>query len=205
MSCGSWFKFGPFGWDQLEFRDTKEGAVSDSNAGGENSSSQQTMGTGSAFHAVETFYSSTRVAITSTLYHSGGCPPCPHQSNTTPSCKSRPCDESDDAILEAWKSSHPQDYKVWNTSEDASKDMGKCDPGTSYSSARCPLCRQKYTIAPVHFHRDPFFMRSAYMHSLPQGYHNVGVTSVRDSHSRQTRPRANTHLPGSLRPQRRGS
>lgn len=142
MTCGSWFKVGGFGWNCLEFRNTEEACVVCFQHKGRELHFPTKCGHWFCISCCREilFWDETRYHIDPVEF---GCPPCFHQNDTTPSCKSRPCEESDDSIVESWKSSQPQEWSTWNTIENQSVDRGMYD--TSIASGKCPMCRKKYT------------------------------------------------------------
>lgn len=138
MTCGSWFKIGGFGWDKLQFRDTdNECTICCENRGRE---MKFPTNCGHWFCIPCSrdilFWDETRYHVNPVPY---GCPPCAH----SPSCQSRPCNESDDLIVESWEISDPDRFREWKNMEDHQIEHD-IDDDSCYASKTCPLCRCKY-------------------------------------------------------------
>jgi hypothetical protein len=71
-----------------------------------------------------------------------GCPPCIHylHNHNTISCRSRPCCEEDNVIMDDWKRTSPVQFELWNKHQQTSIKNSP-DP---YSSKKCPTCSSKY-------------------------------------------------------------
>jgi hypothetical protein len=47
-------------------------------------------------------------------------------------------------FLTRWEQEHPDQFKLWNDSEQLSISNGETTSGSVYGSCKCPMCRKKY-------------------------------------------------------------
>lgn len=141
LNCGSWFKKGGFGWDELEFRQSNEECI----VCNEISNTQVKFPTNcDHWFCISCsrnilFWDESRYHLS---YEPFGCPPCPNECNNP--IKGRQCDCEDyDEILEKWRQENPEQFKEYDDAENLSMESGET-VGSIFSSGKCPLCRKEY-------------------------------------------------------------
>ena len=141
MTCGSWFKVGGFGWNDLEFKDCTE----DCDVCSETVTRKLKLPTNCGHWFCIScsrnilFYDETRHHINPALY---GCPPCPNGCINPDKGTQCGCEEYDE-IQDNWRNYAPEECDKWIEAEQRSILAGY-NSDSSYGSCKCPLCRKKY-------------------------------------------------------------
>lgn len=142
MTCGSGFKVGGFGWNELEFKESdEECAVCNEN---QNKKVKFPANCGHWFCISCSrnilFWDETRYHLSPVPF---GCPPCPNECINPIKGKQCYCEEYDE-VLNRWKQESPDQYKEYNDAENLSIELSETIPGSVFGSSKCPLCRKKY-------------------------------------------------------------
>ena len=149
MTCGSWFKIGGFGWDELEFRDCPENeecaVCSESNI--------QVKFPANCGHWFCCECSRDILLWDETRYHLSpepyGCPSCPNGCENP--IRGRQCycyeyfgDDENPGVIQKWATEHPEEFEKYNDDESVSLELSETTPGSVFNSQKCPLCRKMY-------------------------------------------------------------
>lgn len=140
MTCGSWFKYGGFGWNQLTFINSSEICSVCFN-----DCERKLMfpaGCGHSFcidcSKQILFWNSSRYCKSPVSY---GCPPCPNGCNNPITGYQCDCIEYD-PVIDQWQQNDPVNWNRWNNEQTISIET--CDNNPVYGKCICPLCRAKY-------------------------------------------------------------
>ena len=149
MTCGSWFKLGSFGWDELEFRNCPENEECYVCFGSE----KQVKFPANCGHWFccncsrdILFWDETRYHLSPEPY---GCLPCPNGCINPIRGKQCYCyeyfgDDENPGIIQIWKRDHPEQYEKYNDDENESIELSETTHGSVFASKKCPLCRKEY-------------------------------------------------------------
>lgn len=141
-NCGSWFKIGGFGWDELEFRQTDEECAVCNEV-----CNKQVKFPTNCGHWFCVPCSRNILLWDETRYHLSpvpfGCPPCPNECINPVRGKQCYCEDYDE-ILEQWERDNPQKYNEYNDAQNESIELSETTEGSVFGSKKCPLCRIKY-------------------------------------------------------------
>ena len=149
MSCGSWFKIGGFGWNELEFRESDEECVVCYE-----SSNKQVKFPANCGHWFCCKCSRDILFWDETRYHLSpepfGCPPCPNGCINPIRGKQCDCDEyfNDEednlGVIQIWQNEHPEQFEEYSNAQNESIELSETTEGSIFGSKKCPLCRKKY-------------------------------------------------------------
>ena len=86
------------------------------------------------------FWDETRYHLSPEPY---GCPPCPNGCVNQVRGKQCYCEEYDN-VQNKWEKDFPENWQRWNDDEHESIENSHEDPGSVFTSKRCPMCRMIY-------------------------------------------------------------
>jgi hypothetical protein len=142
MNCGSWFKIGGFGWDELEFRESEEECAVCNESCNKQVKFPANCGHWFCVSCSRNilFWDETRYYLSPVPF---GCLPCPNGCINPIKGKQCHC-ENYDEILKRWEQENPQKFKAYNNAEKLSIELSETVDGSVFGSKKCPLCRKKY-------------------------------------------------------------
>ncbi len=140
MNCGSWFKVGGFGWDELNFFSCNEECIICSEVCSKKMMFPTNCGHSFCISCSKgiLFFDESRYWLSPVKY---GCLPCPKGCINPEKGKQCDCIEYDD-VIERWSIQNTRQYERWNKEQEKSIQIG--NPNSVNGRAQCPLCRRKY-------------------------------------------------------------